>query len=128
MHPLGAYQPANPSGDRLIIVRPLMPSADPRIKGGPAALSPSELADYFVCDGPSLLAARRRLSVLPECDRLRSVKPTDHASLQVAARWIVSFLRVLCPTLLEDQKRSQIDPYHDPLFPSPHEEQGSCSH
>ncbi len=114
MLPLGGYQTANPLRDRFVVAFPLKPSEDPSIKGGTTALFQNESGIYYVVDDPPLLGAWPRRLVEQEFDRRRSIKPTELTSERVAARWIVSYLRFLCPTVLEDANRSQIGPNIDP--------------
>jgi hypothetical protein len=110
MLPLGGYHTANPLRDRFVVAFPLKPSEDPSIKGGTTALFRNESGIYYVVDDPPLLGAWPRRLVELEFDRARSLKPTELTSDEVAARWIVSYLRFLCPAALEDVTRSQSNP------------------
>lgn len=110
MLPLGGYQTANPLRDRFVVAFPLKPSEDRSIKGGMTALFRNESGIYYVVDDPPLFGAWPRRLVEQEFDRARSIKPTELTSEQVAARWIVSYLRFLCPAALEDVNRSQFHP------------------
>ena len=108
MLPLGGYQTANPLRDRFVVAFPLKPSEDPSIKGGVTALFQNESGIYYVVDDPPLLGAWPVRLVEQEYERTKSLKPTELTSEQVAARWIVSYLRFLCPAALEGV--NHIDP------------------
>jgi hypothetical protein len=110
MLPLGGYQTANPLRDRFVVAFPLKPSENPSIKGGTTALFQNESGIYYVVDDPPLLSAWPRRLVEQEFDRMKSVRPTELASELVAAKWIVSYLRFLCPATFEYVKSSRSDP------------------
>jgi hypothetical protein len=110
MLPLGGYQTANPLRDRFIVAFPLKPAEDPSIKGGVTALFQNESGIYYVIDDPPLLGAWPLRLVEQEYERSKSLKPTELSSEGVAARWIVSYLRFLCPSVLESGNGSQTDP------------------
>ena len=114
MLPLGGYQTANPLRDRFVVAFPLKPSEDPSIKGGTTALFQNESGIYYVIDDPPLLGAWPRRLVQQEFERLKSMTPTELTSEQVAARWVASYLRFLCPAALQDVNQAQIDPIFDP--------------
>jgi hypothetical protein len=98
---LGGKQTANPLRDRFIAAFPLRPSEDSSIKGGIAALFQNESGIYYVIDDPPLLGAWPRRLVQEEFKRMETATPTELSSEQVAARWIVSYLKFLCPQALE---------------------------
>jgi len=110
MLPLGGYQTANPLRDRFVVAFPLKPSEDPSIRGGVTALFQNESGIYYVIDDPPLLGAWPVRLIEQEYERAKSLKPTELTSEQVAARWIVSYLKFLCPAALEDGNQSEIDP------------------
>lgn len=110
MLPLAGHQTANPLRDRFVVAFPLKPSEDPSIKGGMTALFQNEDGIYYVVDDPPLLGAWPLRLVEQEYERTKSLKPTELSSEQVAARWIVSYLRFLCPAALDDGNQSQNDP------------------
>ena len=110
MLPLGGHQTANPLRDRFIAAFPLKPSEDPSVRGGITALFHNESGIYYVVDDPPLLGAWPLRLVEQEYERTKSLKPTELTSEQVAARWIVSYLRFLCPAALEDVDRTDPNP------------------
>lgn len=110
MLPLGGYQTANPLGDRFVVAFPLKPFEDPSIKGGITALFQNESGIYYVVDDPPLLGAWPLRLVEQENERAKSLKPTELTSEQVAARWIVSYLRFLCPAALAAGNRGGAEP------------------
>jgi len=110
MLPLGGYQTANPLRDRFLVAFPLKPTEDPSLRGGVTALFRNEDGVYYVVDDPPLLGAWPLRLVEQEYERAKSLKPTELSSEQVAARWIVSYLRFLCPGVLEDIDRARSDP------------------
>jgi hypothetical protein len=88
----------------------LKPSEDPSLKGGTTALFQNESGIYYVVDDPPLLGAWPLRLVEQEYERAKSLKPTELSSEQVAARWVVSYLRFLCPGVLEAAKIPESDP------------------
>jgi hypothetical protein len=114
MLPLGGYQTANPMRDRFIVAFPLKPSEDPSIRGGVTALFQNEAGIYYVVDDPPLFGAWPLRLIEQEYERTKSLQPTELTSEQVAARWIVSYLRFLCPHALDDANQSEIGPNFDP--------------
>ncbi len=101
MLPLRGHQTANPLRDRFIAAFPLRPSEDPSVKGGIAALFQNEDGVYYVIDDPPFLGAWPQRLLQEEYKRLEAAQPTELSSEQVAARWIASYLRYLCPQVLE---------------------------
>lgn len=114
MLPLSGYQTANPLRDRFIVAFPLKPSEDPSVKGGVTALFQNEDGIYYVVDDPPMLGAWPLRLVEQEYHRTKSLKPAELSSEQVAARWIVSYLRFLCPSVLEDANGPAPDPQSSP--------------
>ena len=111
MLPLGGHQIANPLRDRFIAAFSLKPSEDPSVRGGITALFQNESGIYYVVDDPPLLGAWPLRLVEQEYERTKSLKPTELTSEQVAARWIVSYLRFLCPAALEDVDKTEPGPW-----------------
>ena len=114
MLPLGGYQTANPLRDRFVVAFPLKPSEVPSIKEGTTALFQNESGIYHILDDLRLLGAWPQRLVQQEFDRLKTERPTERTSEPVGARWTSFFLKLLCPAVLEDVNRSQIDPDFDP--------------
>ena len=84
----------------------MKPSEGASIRGGVTALFQNESGIYYVVDDPPMLGAWPLRLVEQEYERAKSLKPTELTSEQVAARWIVSYLRFLCPAVLEGENRS----------------------